>query len=111
MRAGLFPHFNGQTQSIQKELLNDRELTTMKIYEGQVTVEQARAFCRLFPELSIRSTYMDEKHGKMPYEYEDLDEALHHKERYGSIWLHLGGGLQRQVTPVSVEEYLKKNTN
>ena len=83
----------------------------MKIYEGQVTVEQARAYCRLFTALSIRSTYID-KHGeKMPYEYEDLDEALHHKERYGSIWLHIGRGLQRQVAPGSVEEYLKKNTN
>lgn len=79
----------------------------VEIHEGQVSVEQAKAYEKLFPEMAIRSTYFDEDENKMPICYDSLDEALSHKERYGSIWLHLPGGGQRQVAPKSEEEYLK----
>lgn len=78
----------------------------VEIHEGQVSVEQARAYEKLFPEMAIRSTYNNKRTGKIPVEYETLEEALQDQERYGSIWLHLPGGGQRQVAPKSEEEYL-----
>ena len=78
----------------------------VEIHEGQVSVEQARAYEKLFPGMAIRSTYNNKRLGKMPVEYETIEEALNDEERYGSIWIHLPGGGQRQVAPDSEAEYL-----
>lgn len=81
----------------------------IKINPGQVSVEQAFAFCKLFGDrLSIRAVYWDDQHGKMPAEYDTLEEALLDETRYGSIFLHLPDGVQRQVAPDSEEEYLSE---
>jgi len=79
----------------------------VKIHEGQVSIEQAKAYWKLFPDMAIRSTFINEDGNKMPIDYDTLDEALSHKERHGSIWLHLPDGSQRQIAPRSEEEYQK----
>lgn len=78
----------------------------INLQPGQVSVSQARALCLLFqPTLLIRAVRIDEELGKTPFQYDDLYQALHDEDRYGSIFLHYRGE-QRQVSPVDEERYL-----
>ena len=78
------------------------------LHPGQVSVEQAFKLELTKPEMIIRSTYFDEDDDKMPIEYDTVEEALYHEERYGSIWLGFPDGSRLQVAPDFEVAYLKK---
>ncbi|WP_367389079.1 hypothetical protein [Lewinella sp. LCG006] len=71
----------------------------MSEYSSQLSLKDAIQLVKEFPNTSLRSTYIDEDHGKMPVEYDTLQEAVEDPDRYGSVWLYPPSGAMHQLYP------------
>jgi hypothetical protein len=74
----------------------------MSKYPQQLTLKEAIRLVEKYPNTSLRSTYLDEDHGKMPVEYDTLHEAVEDSDRYGSVWLYPPSGTMHQLYPDTV---------
>lgn len=84
-------------------------MSAIPVHSGQLSIQDAMDMELLYGEdLYIFSTYLDEDDNKMPIEYESFEEALHHEERYGSVWIRFPDGAQMQLAPLHEEEYFKQ---